>query len=175
VPGDEANRAEEAGGARALVGPDRCLERSRLAQDEALATGEGHLCPVLQHKDIAHQVDYARMLDVFEINDAIAPGAKELCGVEPLFAIAKRSTDEHGGADPVNTTVISLRFKSKKVGHPENATLDVIGEHNEIVITKRNVSGELVNNFPWFGTDAIRLVDGADSTSVFFRELWLVA
>ena len=54
------------------------LKGPRLTEDQALATGERDFCPVLQHKDVAHQIDNARMLDVFEIDDAVAPGAKEL-------------------------------------------------------------------------------------------------
>ena len=57
-----ANDAEIPGERKASKLTDRqsrkgclgCLEGSRLSQDEALATGEGYFCTVLQHKDIAH-------------------------------------------------------------------------------------------------------------------------
>ena len=111
------------------------------------------------------------MLDVFEIDDAVAASAKELCRVKPLFAIAKRSTDEHGRADPVDTTVVSLGFQPEKVGHAKNTTLDVVGENDEIVISKRDVPGELVNNFAGVSGGTVGLFECRKATSVF---LWFV-
>ena len=137
----------------------KVLEGSRLAKDQALPTGEGDFCAVLKHEDIAHQVDDAGVLDVFEIDNAIAPGAKELCRVEPLLAVSKGATDEHGGTDPVDTAVISFRFQSEQVGHAKNATLDVVGENDEIVVSKRNVAGEFVKNFARFRLGAVILLD----------------
>ena len=111
------------------------------------------------------------MLDVFEIDDAITPRAEKLCRVEPLFAITKRATDEHGGADPINSAVISFRFQPEEVGHAKNATLDVIGENDEIVISKWNVAGELVNNLAGFSGGTIGLFDRRKASCVF---LWFV-
>ena len=150
------------------------LEGSRLAEDEALATGESYFCSVLQDKDVAHQVDDACVLDMFEIDDAIAPGTEKLGRVKSLFAIAKRTTDEHGGTDPIDAAVISLRFQSQEVGHSKNTTLDVVGENDEVVISKRHVASELVNNRARFGDGTIGLFDRADATGVFFGKLWLV-
>lgn len=99
------------------------------------------------------------MLDVLEIDNAIAAGAKELRRVEPLFAVSKGATNEHGRTDPVNTAVISFRLQSEQVGHAKNATLDVIGENHEIVVSKRNVPGEFVNNLARFRGGTISLFD----------------
>ena len=145
----------------------RLLKRSRLAQDQALPTGESNFRPVLKHKDIAHQVDNACVLDVFEIDNAIAPGAKELRRVKPLFAVAKGATDEHGRADPINTAVVSFGFQPKQVGHAKNATLDVVGENDEIVVSKRNVPGEFVNNLARFRGGTVGLFERRKATSVF--------
>ena len=147
------------------------LKGSRLAQDEALATGEGYFRTVLEDKDITHQVDNACVLDVFEIDDAVAAGAKELCRVKPLFAVAKGSTDEHGRADPIDTAVVSLGFQPEEVGHAKNTTLDVVGENDEIVISKRDFPGELVNNLAGFSGGTVGLFDRRKATSVF---LWFV-
>ena len=147
------------------------LKGARLAQDEALATGEGYFRTVLEDKDITHQVDDACVLDVFEIDDAVAAGAKELGRVKPLFAVAKGSTDEHGRADPIDTAVVSLGFQPEEVGHAKNTTLDVVGENDEIVISERDVPGELVNNLAWFSDGTIGLFDRRNATSVF---LWFV-
>ena len=54
------------------------LERSRFAKDKTLPAGEGDFSAVLHHEDIAHQVHDARVLDVFKVDDAIAPRAEEL-------------------------------------------------------------------------------------------------
>ena len=143
------------------------LKGSRLAQHQALATGEGYLRTVLQDKDIAHQINNACVLDVLEIDDAIAAGAKELRRVEPLLAIAKGATNEHGRTDPVNTAVISFRLQSEQVGHAKNATLDVIGENHEIVVSKRNVPGKFVNNLARFRGGTIGLFDNRKANSVF--------
>ena len=151
--------------------PKRLLERSRFAQDEALTTGEGYFRTVLEDKDITHQVDNARVLDVFEIDDAVAAGAKELCRVKALFAIAKGSTDEHGRADPIDTAIISLGFQPEEVGHAKDTTLDVVGENDEIVISKRDFPGELINNFAGFSDGTVGLFEGRKATSVF---LWFV-
>ncbi len=152
-------------------GTEELLKGSRLAEDEALATGEGYLGSVLQHKDIAHQVDDACMLDVFEIDDAIATSAKELCRIKALFAVAKRASDEHGRADPVDTAVISLRFQPEQVGHAKDATLDVVGKNDEIVISKRDVPGEFINNLAGFSGGTIGLFERRNATSVL---LWFV-
>jgi hypothetical protein len=147
------------------------LKRTRLAQDEALATGEGYFRTVLQDKDIAHQVDNACVLDVFQIDDAVAAGAKELCRVKPLLAIAKRSTDEHGRANPIDSTVVSLGFQPEEVGHAKNTTFDVVGENDEIVISKRDLPGELVNNLAGVSGGTVSLFECRKATAVF---LWFV-
>jgi hypothetical protein len=148
------------------------LKRPRLAEDEALATGERNFCPVLQHKDVAHQIDNARVLDVFKIDYAIATGAKELCRIEPLLAVAKRATDEHRRADPVDAAVVAFCFQSQEIGHSEDATFDVVGENNEIVIAKRDIAGELVNHFAGLEARAIPLLDRAEASSVILGKLW---
>ena len=109
------------------------------------------------------------MLDMLEVDDAVAAGAEEFCGVKPLFAIAKGTTDEHGRANPIDTAVISLGLQPKQVGHAKDATFDVVGEDDEIVVSKRNVPGELVNNFARFSNGTIGLFDRRNATSVF---LW---
>jgi hypothetical protein len=71
------------------------LERSGLAEDQALPAREGDLGAVLQDEDIAHQVNDARVLDVLKIDNAVAPGAKELRLIESPLAIAKGATNKH--------------------------------------------------------------------------------
>ena len=138
-----------------------------------MSTREGYFCPVLQHKDVAHQIDDAGVLHVFEIDDAVAPGAKELCRVEPLLAVPKRTADEHGRADPIDAAVVSFRFQAQQVRHSKNATLDVVGENNEIIVAKRDVASELVNNFTWFAQIAVLLLKRTEAASVFLRKRWL--
>ena len=147
------------GGGEESAAAEIVLKGARLAQDQALATGEGYLRTVLHDKDIAHQINNACVLDVLEIDDAIATCPKKLCRVQPLLAIAKGATNEHGRTDPVNTAVISFRLQSEQVGHAKNATLDVIGENHEIVVSKRNVPGEFVNNLARFRGGTISLFD----------------
>ena len=136
-----------------------------------MATGEGYFRTVLEDKDIAHQVDDAGVLDVFEIDDAVAASAKELGRVKPLFAVAQGSTDEHGRADPIDTAVVSLGFQPEEVGHAKNTTLDVVGENDEIVISKRDFPGELINNFAGFSGRTVGLLEGRKASSVF---LWFL-
>jgi hypothetical protein len=146
--------------------PRRVLKGSGLPQDEALATGEGDFRTVLEHKDIAHQVDDACMLDVLEVDNAVTAGAEELGWVKPLFAIAKRATDQHGRADPIDAAVISLGLQPEQVGHAKDATFDVVGKNDEIVISKGDVPSELVNNLAGFSGGTIGLIDSRKATSV---------
>jgi hypothetical protein len=148
---------------------EEVLKGARFAQDETLATGKGYFCTVLQHKDIAHQIDDACVLDVFQIDNAVAASTKELCRVKPLFAVAKGATNEHGRTDPIDTAVVSLRFQAEQVGHAKDTTLNVVGENDEIVISKRNVASEFVNNLTGFSGGPIGLFDRRDATSVL---LW---
>jgi hypothetical protein len=171
APGKKLSQKESPGGERhgtiGTYGRGRVsLKRARLAEDEALATGEGDFRTVLEHKDIAHQVDDACMLDVLEVDDAITAGAEELGRVEPLFAIAKRTTDQHRRADPIDAAVISLGLQAEQVGHPKDATFDVVGENDEIVISKRDVPSQLVNDLPGFSGGTIGLIERRKASSV---------
>lgn len=132
-----------------------------------MATGEGYFCAVLEDKDITHQVDNACVLDVFEVDDAVAAGPKKLRRVKPLLAITKGTTDQHRRADPIDSAVISFRFQPEQVGHAKNTTLDVVGENDEIVISKRDVPGELVNNLAGFSGGTVGLFDRRKATSIF--------
>jgi hypothetical protein len=77
-------------------GAARPLKSSGLSKNQALPAREGDLGAVLQDEDIAHQVHDARVLDVLEIDNAVAPGAKELRPVESFLAVAKRAANKHG-------------------------------------------------------------------------------
>ena len=136
-----------------------------------MAAGKSYFCTVLEDKDITHQVDNACMLDVFEVDDAVAAGAKEFRWIKPFLAITKGTTDQHRRADPIDTAVISFRFQPEEVGHTKNTTLDVVGKNDEIVISKRDVTGELVNDLAGFSGGTIGLFDLRKAASVF---LWFV-
>ena len=106
LPRKEGRQREQPASGAVVAAPTsrsgRGLKRSRLAQDEALATGEGYFCPVLEDKDITHQVDNACMLDVFEVDDAVAAGAKE-------FRLDQAVSRNHEGDDGSASTSRSNR------------------------------------------------------------------
>ncbi len=64
---------------------------------------------------------------MFEIDNTVAPSAKELGLVESSFALAQGPADEHGRTDPVNATVIPLRFQAEQVRHSKDAAFNVVG------------------------------------------------
>ena len=136
-----------------------------------MSAGKGDLCAVLHHEDVTHQIDNARMPDVFEVDDAIAPGTKELCSVKPLFAVPKRTTDEHGGADPVDAAIVSFRFQAQQVRHSKDAALDVVGEDHEIVVAERSVASEFVKSLLRLRLTAIRVLDRSDANPAFPRRV----
>jgi len=148
------------------------LESSRFAKDKTLSARKSDFSAVLKHENIAHQIHDSRVLNVFKVNDAIAPGTEELCSVEPFLAVAKGAADKHRGADPIDAAVISLRFQSQQIRHAKDATLDVVRQDDEIVVVQRLVAAELVKNFTSLGLEAVFL-RGRGKHPVFDGIAWL--
>ena len=133
-----------------------------------MPAGKGDFSAVLQDKDITHQVHDARVLHVFKIDNAVAPGAEELRLVESPLAVAKRAANKHGGTNPIDPAVVSFRFQAKEVRHAKDAAL------HKVVVVQRFIAAELVENFAGVGVLAVLLRGRGNSDLGFRGNRWLL-